>query len=169
MKTTKQKVHNEVFLQIVNRTTGEEHMLKVPEGFRHVMDKVMNPEADDYRNSQQVLKIFCEEFFKLSEQKREEFELILNSQIVKTETLADMLKLLLQRKQYFILWGVDSRKALGECRIAVARKCDPDSWIAKSDFSQSKIVGEKVRKSEGGTFYGGHYIAMYNFIFDDEE
>lgn len=76
-------------------------------------------------------------------------------------TIYDLLSIVLQRGDYYVLTGVDTKQKLGEFHITVARRKSPDSWVAQSDYVDAKQVGQKIKNVEQGVFYKNNYVGKY--------
>ena len=81
--------------------------------------------------------------------------------IIQFNTIYDLLELLIQRDKYYVLNGVNTNRKLGEFHIFAARRSNPDSWIAKSDYADAKQVGRQIKQIEKGEFYRNDYVGRY--------
>ena len=167
-KTKKQKQDN-VFMQIERFANKEPYLLQVPENIGPILDKLMRDEdLHDHRNSKAVLKIFCEEFMALDENEQEKVETLINCKIRPIETIYDLLEIMMQRDKYYVLLDVDTKRKLGEFHIFAARRSNPDSWIAKSDYADAKQVAQRIKQIEKGVFYRNNYVGRYCKLERDE-
>ena len=167
-KTKKQKQDN-VFMQIERFANKEPYLLQVPENIGPILDKLMRDEdLHDHRNSKAVLKIFCEEFMALDDEDQRKVETLINCKIRPIETIYDLLEIMMQRDKYYVLLGVDTKQKLGEFHIFAARRSNPDSWIAKSDYADAKQVGRQIKHIEKGEFYRNDYVGRYCKLEMDE-
>ena len=167
-KTKKQKQDN-VFMQIERFANKEPYLLQVPENIGPILDKLMRDEdLHDHRNSKAVLKIFCEEFMALDDEDQRKVETLINCKIRPTETIYDLLEIMMQRDKYYVLLDVDTKRKLGEFHIFAARRSNPDSWIAKSDYADAKQVGRQIKHIEKGEFYRNDYVGRYCKLERDE-
>ena len=165
----KQTREPEVFMQITSDKTSEKFMLKVPSHYKDVLNGLMADTAcKDYHNSQEMLQFFCELFTELDHKKRSDFEVLLNSKVAKTETISDLVKLVLRRNRYYILRNVDTLEKLGCFHIKASRINNQDDWIAHSSFDNAKIVGEHIKREECGKFFRGHYVGVYSCFKSDD-
>ena len=163
-KTKKQKQDN-VFMQIERFANKEPYLLQVPENIGPILDKLMRDEdLHDHRNSKAVLKIFCEEFMALDDEDQRKVETLINCKIRPIETIYDLLSIMLQRSDYYVLTGVDTKRKLGEFHITIARAKGSDSWVAKSDFADAKLVGQKIKNTEHGIFHKNNYVGKYEYF-----
>ena len=160
-KTKKQKQDN-VFMQIERFANKEPYLLQVPENIGPILDKLMRDEdLHDHRNSKAVLKIFCEEFMALDDEDQRKVETLINCKIRPIETIYDLLEIMMQRDKYYVLLDVDTKRKLGEFHIFAARRSNPDSWIAKSDYADAKQVARRIKQIEKGEFYRNDYVGWY--------
>ena len=163
----KKQNHDEVFMQIRNNQNGEEYMLKVPENYKHVLNVLMiGTEYTDYHNSQEMLQFFCELFSKLDHKERCDIEVLLNSKVEKTNTISDLVELLLGRYKYYCLYGVDSYEKLGRFHIIAARNNHINEEIANCTFDQSAQIGKTIKFREQGRFYKGIYVGRYHTLLE---
>lgn len=77
----------------------------------------------------------------LDEDEQDKVETLINSRIRQLDTIYDLLEIMMQRDKYYVLLGVDTKQKLGEFHIFAARRDNPDSLIAKADYSDAKQVG----------------------------
>ena len=167
-KTKKQKQDN-VFMQIERFANKEPYLLQVPENIGPILDKLMRDgDLHDHRNSKAVLKIFCEEFMALDENEQDKVETLINCKIRPIETIYDLLEIMMQRDKYYVLLDVDTKRKLGEFHIFAARRSNPDSWIAKSDYADARQVGRQIKQIENGVFYRNNYVGRYCKLERDE-
>ena len=167
-KTKKQKQDN-VFMQIERFANKEPYLLQVPENIGPILDKLMRDEdLHDHRNSKAVLKIFCEEFMALDDEDQRKVETLINCKIRPIETIYDLLEIMMQRDKYYVLLDVDTKRKLGEFHIFAARRSNPDSWIAKSDYADAKQVGRQIKHIEKGEFYRNDYVGRYCNLTKEE-
>jgi len=163
------KKHDDVYMQISNNQNGEEYMLKVPENYKHILNRLMDgTECTDYHNSQEMLQFFCELFSKLDHKGRSFFEVLLNCKVAKARTISDLVALVLQRHKYYRLVDITSKEKLGEFYILAARKNNLEEWIANSDIDDAYEVGKRIMEIEHGKFYKNNYIGMYRFYAENE-
>ena len=170
-KNKKKKQNNpmEVYMQIMDAKTEEKHMLRVPSNFKNVLESLIKKDENkDYHNSPDILQLFCEVFTGFDKNTKNEFEIILNSKIAKTESVADLLTLAYQMYKYYRLKGVDNHEKLGQFHILASRRNSPDDWIAKSNFEDASAVGKKVKAFEGGKFYKNNYIGVYHCFLEEQ-
>ena len=91
MKNKNQQTKEDVFMQIEDVASRETFMLKVPANYGKLLDDFGRGEtAQDYRNDQAILKLFCDTYAAFSKKKREDFEVVLNSGVARTDTFADL-------------------------------------------------------------------------------
>ena len=167
-KTKKQKQDN-VFMQIERFANKEPYLLQVPENIGPILDKLMRDEdLHDHRNSKAVLKIFCEEFMALDDEDQRKVETLINCKIRPIETIYDLLEIMMQRDKYYVLLDVDTKRKLGEFHIFAARRSNPDSWIAKSDYADAKTVAKRIKNTEQGVFYQNAYVGRYCNLTKEE-
>ena len=162
MSKNKAPKRDNVYMQIEKFGDREPYLLQVPEHYRLILDKLMaNEEDKDHRSCKAVLKIFCEEFMALDEDEQDKVETLINSRIRQLDTIYDLLEIMMQRDKYYVLLGVDTKQKLGEFHIFAARRSNPDSWIAKSDYADAKQVGRQIKQIEKGEFYRNDYVGRY--------
>ena len=169
MSKNKAPKRDNVYMQIEKFGDREPYLLQVPEHYRLILDKLMANEEDmDHRSCKAVLKIFCEEFAALDKEEQEKVETLINCRIRKMDTIYDLLETLNQRDQYYVLTDVDTNRKLGEFHIFAARRSNPDSWIAKSDYADAKQVAQRIKQIEKGVFYRNDYVGRYCKLERDE-
>ncbi|MBQ2378550.1 MAG: hypothetical protein II297_09140 [Clostridia bacterium] len=145
-------------------------MLKVPANYGKLLDAFGRGEtAQDYRNDQAILKLFCDTYAAFSKKKREDFEVVLNSGVARTDTFADLVTLALQMHKYYRLKGVASKERLGRMHILSAQANHLDNRVAKSPIGNAREVGADIQKEEGGRFYNGDYVGVYTCFNDTDE
>ena len=158
----------ETYMQITNPATEERYMLKVPFNYKEILESlVKDNESNDFHNSLDILQFFCEIYTAFDNEKRKEFEVLLNSKVAKTETVSDLVKLAYEMYKYYRLKGVDSVKKLGEFHILAAKQNNVDDWIANSSFDEASEIGAKIKKWEQGKFYKDSYIGVYHCFLDE--
>lgn len=168
-KNNKKDNKQEVFMQISSDKTDDKIMLKVPSHYKDILNRLMaDTDCKDYHNSGDMLQFFCELFTELDHKKRSDFEVLLNSKVAKSETISDLVKLVLQRNRYYILRNVDTLEKLGCFHIKASRINNQDDWIAHSSFDNAKIVGEHIKREECGKFFRGHYVGVYSCFKSDD-
>ena len=159
----------ETYMQITNPATEERYMLKVPFNYKRILESlVKDNESNDFHNSLDILQFFCEIYTGFDNEKRKEFEVLLNSKVAKTETVSDLVKLAYEMYKYYRLKGVDNHEKLGQFHILASRRNSPDDWIAKSNFEDASAVGKKVKAFEGGKFYKNNYIGVYHCFLEEQ-
>ena len=169
MSKNKKQKQEPVYMQIEKFGDREPYLLQVPEHYRLILDNLMaNEEDKDHRSCKAVLKIFCEEFAALDKEEQEKVETLINCRIRKMDTIYDLLETLNQRDQYYVLTDVDTNRKLGEFHIFAARRSNPDSWIAKSDYADAKQVAQRIKQIEKGVFYRNDYVGRYCKLERDE-
>ena len=169
MSKNKQQKQEPVYMQIEKFGDREPYLLQVPEHYRLILDELMaNEEDKDHRSCKAVLKIFCEEFAALDKEEQEKIETLINCRIRKMDTIYDLLETLNQRDQYYVLTDVDTNRKLGEFHIFAAKRSNPDSWIAKSDYADAKQVAQRIKQIEKGVFYRNDYVGRYCKLERDE-
>lgn len=157
----------DVFMQIGSDKTDEKVMLKVPSHYKDVLNRLMADTAcKDYHNSQEMLQFFCELFTKLDHKDRSFYEVLLNSKVKKTNTISDLVELLLGRYKYYCLYGVDSYEKLGRFHIIAARNNHINEEIANCTFDQSAQIGKTIKFREQGRFYKGIYVGRYHALLE---
>ena len=162
MAKNKRQNQEPVFMSIEKFENQEPLLLRVPNHFKTILDGLMQQDdVKNYRNSKIVLKIFCEEFAKLDIEEREKVKTLINCKIAPTDTFFDLITILHQRDDYYILDGVDTKQKLGEFHIFAARNHALDSWVAKEDYANAKLVGQKIKRLENGVFYKNDYVGKY--------
>ena len=165
----KKKQRTEVFMQIHNPAKNEKYILKVPKKFQSILNSLMPGQApQDFHNSREILQFFCEQFVELDDKSKCDFEAFLNSEIVKVDTISDMVVLLLQMNKYYRIVGADSYAKLGSVHILATQMNDPESWIAKCPMEEAEKVGKSVQCQEGGRFFHGDYIGRYCCILENK-
>ena len=170
MSKNKKQKQDKVYMEIATSMCKEPYFLRVPNNIGPILDKLMGGDDEkSHRNCKSVLKIFCEEFMELDAAEQDKVETLINCRIAQTETIYDLLSLLLQREKYYILSEVDTKKKLGEFHIFAARRNEPSSWIAKKDYSVAKQVGQRIKKLERGVFYGNDYVGMYRCLSETDD
>ena len=156
-------------MQIERFANKEPYLLQVPENIGPILDKLMrDDDVKDHRSCKAVLKIFCEEFMALDEDEQDKVETLINSRIRQLDTIYDLLEIMMQRDKYYVLLGVDTKQKLGEFHIFAARRSNPDSWIAKSDYADAKQVAQRIKQIEKGVFYRNDYVGRYCKLERDE-
>ena len=156
-------------MQIERFANKEPYLLQVPENIGPILDKLMrDDDVKDHRSCKAVLKIFCEEFMALDEDEQDKVETLINYRIRQLDTIYDLLEIMMQRDKYYVLLGVDTKQKLGEFHIFAARRSNPDSWIAKSDYADAKQVGRQTKQIEKGEFYRNDYVGRYCKLERDE-
>ena len=169
MSKNKKQNQEPVYMQIEKFGDREPYLLQVPEHYRLILDKLMaNEEDKDHRSCKAVLKIFCEEFMTLDEDEQDKVETLINSRIRQLDTIYDLLEIMMQRDKYYVLLGVDTKQKLGEFHIFAARRSNPDSWIAKSDYADAKTVAKRIKNTEQGVFYQNAYVGRYCNLTKEE-
>ena len=167
-KTTKIN-QDDVFMQIEKFGDKGPYFVQVPKHFSKILDKLMSDDDEtDHRSCKAVLKIFCEEFMALDDEDQRKVETLINCKIGPTETIYDLLEIMMQRDKYYVLLDVDTKRKLGEFHIFAARRSNPDSWIAKSDYADAKQVGRQIKQIEKGEFYRNDYVGRYCKLERDE-
>ena len=170
MKNKNQQTKEDVFMQIEDVASRETFMLKVPANYGKLLDDFGRGEtAQDYRNDQAILKLFCDTYAAFSKKKREDFEVVLNSGVARTDTFADLVTLALQMHKYYRLKGVASKERLGRMHILSAQANHLDNRVAKSPIGNAREVGADIQKEEGGKFYNGDYVGVYTCFNDTDE
>ena len=169
-KKQKSKNHEKIFMEVNSEQHQEPHLLQVPERFGHILEKMSGIEhlVPDYRNSACLLKVFCDEFCKLSDKQKQKYEMLINSNAVRAKNIADLLFIVLQIDKYYIL-QVKNCRALGEFHIISAKQTAPESWVAQSEFDDAEDVGKKIMRLENGRFYKGCYIGQYYYLTEKDD
>ena len=138
------------------------YFVQVPKHYSRILDRLMSCDDEkDYRSCKAVLKIFCEEFAALDKEEQEKVETLINCRIRKMNTIYDLLETLNQRDQYYVLTDVDTNQKLGEFHIFAAKRSNPDSWIARSDYADAKAVAKRIKQVEQGVFFRNNYVGRY--------
>ena len=157
-------------MQIERFANKEPYLLQVPENIGPILDKLMrDDDVKDHRSCKAVLKIFCEEFMALDEDEQDKVETLINSRIRQLDTIYDLLEIMMQRDKYYVLLGVDTKQKLGEFHIFAARRSNPDSWIAKSDYADAKQVAQRIKQIEKGVFYRNDYVGRYRCFTETDD
>ena len=169
MSKTKKQKQDDVFMQIEKFGDKGPYFIQVPKHYHLILDRLMSSDDEkDHRSCKAVLKIFCEEFAALDKEEQNKVETLINCKIRKMDTIYDLLETLNQRDKYYVLADVDTNRKLGEFHIFAARRSDPDSWIARSDYADAKTVAKRIKNTEQGVFYRNCYVGKY-CRFDKEE
>ena len=144
MKNKNQQTKEDVFMQIEDVASREMFMLKVPANYGKLLDDFGRGEtAQDYRNDQAILKLFCDTYAAFSKKKREDFEVVLNSGVARTDTFADLVTLALQMHKYYRLKGIASKERLGRMHILSAKANDLGNWVAMTDYKVTQLLTEE--------------------------
>ena len=156
MSKKKKNKTTEVYMQITKPSTGETSLLRVPFSLKKPLDYIAenNCSPEDYHNGREVLHLFCEKFVDLKEEKKHDFEAILNSGIAKVSSISDLYALLFQTYKYYRLKGISNTEKLGKFFASQAEGLD--NWIS----SKNSIEGENIKRTENGRFYNGDYIGV---------
>ncbi len=169
MKNKNQQTKEDVFMQIEDMASRETFMLKAPSNYGKLLDAFGRGETEqDYRNDQAILKLFCDTNAAFCKKKREDFEVVLNSGVARTDTFADLVTLALQMHKYYRLKGIASKERLGRMHILSAQANHLDNRVAKSPIGNAREVGAAIQKKEGGKFYNGDYIGVCTCVNDTD-
>lgn len=140
----------------------ETYTIELPANYQVLFERIENPRTSksDYENSAGMLYFFLDVYDKLNEEDRIEFQDLANCGIARTDTIADLLKLLLTRYKYYRLYGVGNLYELGKERIRFMRKEHPESATAKLPYSNSYRLGKRILIYQQGVFYKNSYFAL---------
>ena len=155
---------------VTHPSTKESFNIELPANFQIIFDAIDAGKVSesDYENSTEILCFFLDIYVKLSEDDKIEFQDLANCGVAKAETIADLLKLLLERYKYYRLYSVPNLYALGKERIEFMRREHPESPIAKLPLEESYRIGEMIQRYQKGVFYRNSYFAFYDCYAEDD-
>lgn len=157
--------------EVTHHFKKETYRIDLPANFQILLDRIESRRTleSDYQNSSGMLYFFLDIYDKLDEEEKFEFQDLANCGIARTDTIADLLKLLLERYKYYRLYNVPDTYALGKARIKFMRKEYPESAIAKIPYSQSYPLGENIKNFQKGVFYKDDYFGMLDCYAQNED
>lgn len=147
------------------------YTIELPANFQILLDRIENYRTaeSDYENSAGMLYFFLDQYEKLNEEDRLEFQDLVNCGVARTDTVADLLKIFLTRHKYYRLYNVGNLHELGKERIRFMRKEHPESPIAKIPYRDSYRVGDMIKKFQRGIFYRDSYFGLLDCYAQDED
>ena len=156
--------------EVTHLCTKEGFSIDLPANYQIIFDAIdagKMPDSD-YENCSGMLCFFLDVYAKLSEDDKIEFQNLANCAIAPTNTIADLLKLILERYKYYRLYNVGNLYELGKARIEFMQHEYPNSPLAKLPLEDSYRIGEMIQKYQKGVFYRNDYYGLYDIYAEDD-